>query len=343
MKTSAIHVRRRLPVILGGAIAIALIVSSLVIAQKIGTNQQLAVATGEAASKTELRPTTPNASIKMAKQPTGDEAEIRKAIGAYADAFNRNDAKTIAALWSPDGMYVLATNVEPTIGRPAIEKMFTEMFALRGKLGLEIDTHSIEFISPSVAVERGSSRLIEKDREPFETNYSAVYVKRDGLWLLDRVVEEAVVAIPSIDNQFAEMAWLIGDWQDQSGEFLIESRCRRTLDGRFLSRSFVASIDGRPVKTGFELIGFDPVSKSVRSWIFDSNGSFAEGAWTRDGSRWFVRQTGVLADGQTTSATNILTKLNDNEFTWQSVHREAGGKILPNTNEIMVIRKQDSK
>jgi hypothetical protein len=34
-----------------------------------------------------------------------------------------------------------------------------------------------------------------------------------------------------------------------------------------------------------------------------------------------------------------MTCLDDNRFTWQSVNREAGGELLPNVDEVVVVRQ----
>jgi len=90
---------------------------------------------------------------------------------------------------------------------------------------------------------------------------------------------------------------------------------------------------------GTLVIGWDPVAKSVRSWMFDSDGGFGEGTWTRDGNRWTVKFNQTLADGREGSATNIYTHLDANSFTWQSIDRKVAGQPLPNVGEVKVIRE----
>jgi hypothetical protein len=45
-----------------------------------------------------------------------------------------------------------------------------------------------------------------------------------------------------------------------------------------------------------EIIGWDPETQSIRSWVFTSAGRFAEGVWERDGNAWTVRMDGRGAD-----------------------------------------------
>ena len=92
---------------------------------------------------------------------------------------------------------------------------------------------------------------------------------------------------------------------------------------------------------GVQIVGWDPAAKQIRSWVFDSDGGFGEGKWTKKDQRWYIQATGTLPDGSKTSAVNIITYVDENTFTWQSVNREAGGEILPNVDEVVVGRVQE--
>ena len=122
-----------------------------------------------------------------------DEAAIRKAVESYVAAFNQGDAKALAAMWSPEAVYTNPLSGEQVVGREAIEQQFAGIFADAKGAKLEAKTDSIRFISPSVAVEHGTAKVITAEQTPEETEYTAIYVKRDAQWLLDRVTEEEVV------------------------------------------------------------------------------------------------------------------------------------------------------
>ncbi len=97
-------------------------------------------------------------------QQANEEAAIRKAVVAYVEAFNRADAKALAAMWSPEAVYTNPLSGVQVVGREAIEQQFAGVFADSTGVKLEATTHSIDFISPSVAVEHGSAKLIEAER-----------------------------------------------------------------------------------------------------------------------------------------------------------------------------------
>jgi hypothetical protein len=91
--------------------------------------------------------------------------------------------------------------------------------------------------------------------------------------------------------------------------------------------------------SGMQIIGWDPEAKIFRSWTFDSDGGFAEATWENKKDRWYVRNHGILADGRKATMTNIIKKIDDNSFSWQTIERTAGGEILPNIDEVVIVRE----
>ena len=268
-----------------------------------------------------------------------DEAAIRKAVETYVTAFNQGDAAALAALWSPTAVYTNPLSGEQVVGREAIEKQFAAIFAEAKGAKLEAKTDSIQFISPSVAVEHGTAKVIIPDQTPEETEYTAVYIKRDDQWLLDRVTEEEVVITPSHYEQLKDLEWMIGSWVDQDEEATVVTECNWTKNNNFLTRAFTVQIRDRIDMAGMQIIGWDPATKQIRSWVFDSDGGFGQGTWKKKGNRWYIQQSGVLPDGRKSSSVNIITYVDDNTCTLQSVNRTVDGELLPNIEEVTITKQ----
>jgi uncharacterized protein (TIGR02246 family) len=269
-----------------------------------------------------------------------DEAAIRKNAEVYVEAYNKRDAKAVAEMWSPDAVYTDPDTGDAAVGRDEIERLFTGTLANLGEGRIEVEVSSVKFMSTNVAVENGLVRIIRPNAEPEVTYYSAVNIRRDGKWLLDRVTEESpIVSPPSAYEQLKELEWMIGSWIDQDDEATIQTDCEWTKNQNFMTRSFAVVIDGQVDMAGMQIIGWDPVAKQIRSWVFDSDGGFAEGKWTRKGDRWLIAQAATLPDGRKSSAVNVLRRIDDNAFTWQSIQREIDGDVLPNVDEVLVVRK----
>jgi uncharacterized protein (TIGR02246 family) len=274
-----------------------------------------------------------------ADRQAADEAAIREAVESYVAAFNQGDAKALAAMWSPEAVYTDPFSGEQVFGREAIEKQFAAIFAEANGAKLEATTDAIQFVSPNVAVEQGTAKVIRPDQAPEETEYTAVYVKRDGQWLLDRVSEEDVVVVPSNYEQLKELEWIIGRWVDQDEQAAVVTECNWTRNNNFITRSFTVQFRDRIDVAGMQIIGWDPAAKQIRSWVFDSDGGFGEGKWTRKGDRWYIQQTGVLPDGRKSSAVHIITRVDDGTCTLQAVNRTVDGELLPNIEEVQITKE----
>jgi len=276
---------------------------------------------------------------KQPSEPAADEAAIRKADEVYVRAFNNHDAKALADAWSPEAVYLIRATGAQVVGRAAIAEQFTALFKDQPEVKLELSVESVQFVSPNVAVEHGTAKTLAPKAGPEETEYSAVFVRRDGQWLLDRVTDEAKEAAPSRYEQLKPLEWMIGRWVDKADNVDIKTECQWTKNQSFITRSFTVAVQGQINMSGMQFIGWDPVAKTIRSWTFDSDGGFAEATWTLKKDRWFIQNNGVLADGRRASMVNVIKPVDQNSFTWQTVERTAGGELLPNINEVLIVRE----
>lgn len=272
-------------------------------------------------------------------QPSADEAAIRKGVEIYVQAFGKHDAKALAELWSPDAVYTNRLTGEQAVGRAAITEQFTELFKVQPDLKLDVSLESIQLLSPNVAVEHGTAKLLTPKMEPEEVKYTAIYVKRDGKWMLDRVTDGDEVEAPSHYEQLKVLEWMIGTWVDEDDNARIETECNWAKNRNFITRSFSIEVGDRIDMSGMQIVGWDPAAKLIRSWTFDSDGGFAEATWTFKKDRWFIHNKGVLSDGRKATAVNVIKPVDANSFTWQTVERTAGGELLPNIDAVQIVRK----
>lgn len=273
------------------------------------------------------------------EQTNVDEIAIRANAEAYVEAYNKRDAKAVAEMWSPDAVYMDPTTGEGIVGREAIAAQFEEEFAATPDINIEVTIDSVGFVSPNVAIEKGVATVRVPKQEPEVTNYSAVHVKREGKWLIDRVSESEVPPPPPANyEQLKELEWLIGSWVDADENSTIVTDCQWTKNNNFITRSFAVMIRDEIDLSGVQIIGWDAAAKEIRSWVFDSHGGFAEGTWTHEGDRWVIHSTGTLPTGEKSSSVNIVVPVDEDSFTWQSVNRQVGGQLLPNVEEVLIVR-----
>ena len=168
-------------------------------------------------------------------------------------------------------------------------------------------------------------------------------MKEKGTWKLLKVEEEESSVPLDTIAKLGELEWLIGDWVDQDDGGSVESTFRWAKDYAFINGTFRVTVGDQVDLEGTQVIGWDPVAKKIRSWIFDSKAGFGEGEWSRAGNRWTVKVKSILGTGGKASSMNIYSYVDPNSFTWQSVSREVDGELLPDIDEVTVVRKNAQK
>jgi uncharacterized protein (TIGR02246 family) len=271
-----------------------------------------------------------------AERPEDKGAKERR--GAFIEAFNKGDAKAVAAFWTPDALYVDQAGREHK-GREAIEKLYEKVFAARKGAKLAIHVTSTKQVTPDVALEDGITEVTPAEGgPPTAARFSAVLVKKDGEWYVQSI-HDAVAHPPSNHEHLEGLEWLIGEWagEDEKGESA-HSSYDWAENQNFIVSSFATTVDGVPVAGGTQWIGWDAVDKQVRSWSFYSGGGFGEAVWTKDGDKWMVKIKARMRDGKKASATNVVTKTDDDHMTWQVTTLTVGDESKPDLKPVKMKR-----
>jgi uncharacterized protein (TIGR02246 family) len=277
----------------------------------------------------------------LAQQPKGDPkdlAALAKNAEAFIEAFHKGDAKALAAFWAPDGDYTDQAG-RHLKGREAIEKLFQGLFAENKGLKVRIESDSLRFVTPEVAVEDGTTFVIPPDGSPpSRARYVNVHVKKDGKWLLSSVRDTPFVP-PGNYEHLRGLEWAVGTWSSENDKGETEHLSLAWTDNQnFLVGTFAATAKDVAVARATHWIGWDPQAKRVRSWIFDAAGGFGEGAWTRDGDKWAVKTTSVMQDGRKATATFLLGRVDADTLTLQAKDRAVDGKAIPDSKEVKLKR-----
>jgi uncharacterized protein (TIGR02246 family) len=279
---------------------------------------------------------------KSARKPgsgdSKDESTIRGNVEAFVKAYNAHDAKTVAGLFSPDAQ-VIDEDGETTQGRDAIEKRVAGTFAESPQGRIKLDVESIRFVGSALAVETGKSTVTPSPGgTPDISTYTAVHLKSsDGKWLIGFVRETEDTELTN-HERLKPLEWLIGDWVDESPDSVVITSCKWSDNKNFLLSDINIRVQGSNAMHLIQRTGWDPLTKQIKSWLFDSEGGYGESFWTRDGNRWLVKATAVRRDGTMASMTNIYTPTGKDSYTWQTTDRVVAGEVLP-TLEIKVVRK----
>lgn len=268
------------------------------------------------------------------------QAGIKKITEEYVKAFNSKDAKAVAALWTAEGEY-FGVQSEAIRGRAEIEKSFSELFKAHPKDTVEIQVESVRVIGRQTALADGVVKLIDPDGgDGGETHYSAIHVLEDGRWRAASVREWR----PDPDRTASTklLDWLVGEWTaaGSGGNFSLAYKWDENKT--FLHGVYSLTKDGKTVSSGTQIIGTNP-SGGLRSWVFDSNGTFSSALLQREGHHWIDAAIGMLPDGTDITSINVLIPLGPDAFTWQSTHREANGIAISPLPPIKVTRIKPAK
>lgn len=244
---------------------------------------------------------------------SGDQGQaIIKLVDSYVAAFNKGDAAAVAKHWSKDGVFVNRTTGDRLVGREAIKASFQEMFA-DGPVGdLQVEVESVRFVRPDVAVEDGTVRFVSQTGPVDTTSYTAIYVKEENEWKLDSIRETASAATPTNYDQLSHWEWMVGYWTDELDDWRVETNCEWSANRSFLTRSFKVLKEDETQIQGVQVIGYDPVSDTFRSWVFHSGGGFGEGTIEQENDSNFL-----VASGDESVRT---------ELGYYPVHRSKEGK-----------------
>ena len=275
----------------------------------------------------------------------GDQAEekaIRATAGQYVKAFNAADAKAIAALWAPDAEYVDEAG-ESFQGRPAIEKLYADAFQQHLGAMMTVKIESLRLLAPDVAVENGVARVKSPGGlADTAAHYTVVHCKRNGKWIM--VFGSDAPFVPASNEDYLkDLEWVIGDWRPEAKELPLRVHFEWMAQRNFIKNTYTVTKAGEPTLTGGQIIGWDPKRGQIVSWHFDAQGGFGHDVWTRDGSKWVIAATGTLRDGSDSTAINIVTPIDANSFTWQSIKRTLSGLPLPDTPPTKLVRVRPAK
>ncbi|MGE3821384.1 MAG: DUF4440 domain-containing protein, partial [Isosphaeraceae bacterium] len=236
--------------------------------------------------------------------------------------------KAVVALFTEDARVVEEDGVVVE-GRDALLQRFLDAFENPEVPTLRLEIASLRFPAPGVAIEDGV--LIAEAQGGRRGPFTAIHVLKDGRWLTAEVRDRAEPPGSPDEGHaaLAELDWMVGEWVDENEHGVVQTTCKRSEDGHYLLREFTMKVRGALVNHGVQRVGWDPVRGQLRSWVFDSEGGFNEGFWTRVGpDQWVIRTNGYLRDGNPVAATNVVTKVSQDSFRWGSADRVVGDLFL---------------
>jgi uncharacterized protein (TIGR02246 family) len=267
------------------------------------------------------------------KAREADTEAIRKTSVEFAVAFNKGDAKAIAAMWTEDGECREAGG-QTFIGRATIEKAYAEFF--KGNPGAKVDViiKSIRFPAKDLAIEEGLLRQTRGDKDlPGSTSYIVVHIREDGKWKMSLSSETGVG-----QDRLEDLDWLLGDWTTKVKDDDVKLSVVRDPKKPVVTATFTRTPAGKEPLHGSIRIALDPETGRIRSWGFEDDGAHSQSLWFCDGKSWVLDTRGVLADGTATAERIIMQRVTADVITWRAVDRVVGDTPLKDTTPMRLTR-----
>ncbi|MFZ1935085.1 MAG: SgcJ/EcaC family oxidoreductase [Thermoguttaceae bacterium] len=283
---------------------------------------------------------TPSATQTPANQ--ADEKAIRATAEDFLRAFNAGDAKAVGALWAADAEYTDESG-KSYQGRAAIEKEYVDFFKEHPGATMTVRIESVRFLGPDIAVEKGIAQVKFPSADArLGSRYTVVHARRDGKWIM--VVGRDAPYVPgSNEDYLKDLEWVIGDWAIDAKDRPLRLHFEWMAQRNFIKNTYILTKDGKETLTGGQIIGWNPKLGRIVSWHFDAQGGFGDDVWTKDGAKWVIEATGVFRNGSESAAVNIVTPIDANSFTWQSVKRTLDGVSLPDVKPVKIVRVHPAK
>jgi uncharacterized protein (TIGR02246 family) len=269
--------------------------------------------------------------------PSPELKEVQETTQRYIEAYDKGDATALAEFYADDVDYIDQDGAE-TKGREAIEKLLAANFQANPGITLNMTIDEVKLLTPDVRVNRGVAVVTPKDGAAVATRYVVISVKKGDRWLISQLTETDAPA-PNAYSRLQELEWLVGNWENKAGDLTVETKIDWAGDKNFLIWKFKVKGSDQEETEGWEIIGWDPERQQIRSWIFDSNGGFGESTWSNDGEHWLIRASNVLPDGGHSTAEHVLTKVDENKFSWETQNRSLNGDPQPSLDKIEVERQ----
>lgn len=264
-----------------------------------------------------------------------DEASIRAQASAYEKAFAAADVDKLSSMWDKDAIYIDQFG-KILRGRDEIKKQYRDFFSKKGEQPIQISFESLQFPSDDLAIESGSSRLLNCSSPAGSARYLAVHVKRNGSWLMASVTESPLDAA-GMGGYLRPLDWLVGLWKVEGDESSLRLNFKRVGDN-LISCDAEAKPGNGAAKSHTEYIYWNPQTRCISSFQFDSLGGVAQKSWQKSAGDWIVHAFSLQSDGSESKADYIIKPMGKDCFSWQSKHRIVDGEQLPDTERITLSR-----
>lgn len=200
--------------------------------------------------------------------------------------------------------------------------------------------HTVESIRSigTIAIEEGTRTTTAKDAGSATMRYIAVLANTPQGWKIASIRDFADESVPTSGDLLKSLSWIIGDWINEGSDGRVKLSYRWSEDGNFILGDIAVIGKGNTTFKSSQRIGWDPLRGQPRSWMFDSDGGYAEATWMSAEGTWILNSSAVMPNGQTGSAILKLIPADQGRYTMSGSNRFVGG--VPEDDFELTIVKQ---
>ena len=270
-----------------------------------------------------------------------DKEQIASRLKEFTQDVSQGKTDKLDTFWTSDAQMVTPLTGQVINGSKDISQYFVKKGQdLKGR-EVQFKLTSIEMKKPDLATVQGEVEFFQNGTLVDRQARDADLVKVNGVWYLDFLKEIHVDLPPAISYEhLKDLSWLLGNWRDKDQDVTIEYKAQWDRYKNFIVQRFDMLIYGLETLEGRQVITWDPITKQIRSWIFDSDGGFGQGIWTKTDEGWSEKIDYTTPNGDTATSTNLYTKIGPTNYTYSSIDRKVGSTQLPNI-EPVVVKKEE--
>ncbi len=271
-----------------------------------------------------------------------DKEKVLQRLQDLTAAINRDNEDVLPSFLTEDVEFSNRLTGEVLEGKEKIAKFIQERAKEINKrqLTFSFKAEKVDFPDPDVAIVEGLSEISDKKALLQRNARKIELVKENGQWFIDTIREIEVAPPPPIYKYLKGLEWLIGKWKDQDDDVSITFATKWDKFKNFIVQRFKMEVYDTLEMEGIQIIGWDPIEQKIRSWVYDSDGGFGSGVWSKSGNNWNAVLNYVLSDGKKASATYSYTEINDKSYSFTATNRTINGKELPNIEPVTVVKEE---
>ncbi|MCE9525013.1 MAG: nuclear transport factor 2 family protein [Planctomycetales bacterium] len=264
-------------------------------------------------------------------------AQVRKSSEQVTTAFNAGKVDELASMFLAKGEII---DEEGTVyqGEKEIKELLSAFFKKFPGTKLAMEIESVRIVGP-VAIEEGTRTMKAMDgTTQSKFRYISVRAKTDDGWKIASLRDFSDDPEPTPNEYLQSVAWLIGDWINEGTDGVVKVSYKWSEDKNYVLGEFQLPGGTGPARKLSQRIGWDASARKIRSWMFESDGGFADGHWTVLEDGIVAKYSSVNADGTTATATITINQKDKDHFSMKGTDRIVGDDREPDF-EINVVRR----